>query len=171
MLLSIFALALLAGTTSLDGIASHIVVAGFGIVRPSLLLAAAAFFVMMLAENARIPVDNPATHLELTMIHEAMILEYSGKGLALMELASMAKLTLFFAVLASVFMPWGIATDASVGAIALGLVVFLAKALVLAGAIALIESSMAKMRLFKVPGLLTVSFTVALLAIMSYYIL
>jgi formate hydrogenlyase subunit 4 len=171
MLLSIFAMALLTGTTSLGDISARLALSGPGLVGPSLLLAAAAFFIIMLAENARLPIDNPSTHLELTMIHEAMLLEYSGKQLALMELSSMVKLTLFFAVLSSVFMPWGIATEAAPSAIALGLVVFLAKALVLAGAIALIESSMAKMRLFRVPNLLTVSFTVALLAIISYYIL
>ncbi len=171
MLLSIFAIALLAGTTSLGDISARLALSGLGLLSPSLFLAAAAFFIVMLAENARLPIDNPSTHLELTMIHEAMLLEYSGKQLALMELSSMVKLTLFFAVLSSVFMPWGIATDVTPVAIAIGLAAFLAKALILAGAIALIESSMAKMRLFRVPNLLTMSFTVALLAIISYYIL
>lgn len=171
MLLSIFAMALVAGTTSLGGISERIASSGFGLVGPSLLLAGAAFFIVMLAENARVPIDNPATHLELTMIHEAMVLEYSGKQLALMELASMAKLTLFLAVLANVFLPWSIATDASPAAIAVGLVAFLAKVLVLSAAIVLVESSMAKMRLFKVPNLLTVSFTASLLAVITYYIL
>ncbi len=171
MLLSIFAMALVAGTTSLGDISARLVLSGIDMVGPSLLLAVAAFFIVMLAENARVPVDNPATHLELTMIHEAMVLEYSGKRLALMELASMAKLTLFLAILASVFMPWGIATDATPVSLAIGLLAFLGKVLGLAVLIALIESSMAKMRLFRVPNLLTVSFTVALLAIISYYIL
>jgi formate hydrogenlyase subunit 4 len=171
MLLSIFTLALIAGTTSLGDISSQLALHGPELVRPSLFLAFAALFIAMLAENARIPVDNPATHLELTMIHEGMILEYSGKQLALMELSAMAKLSLFLAILASVFMPWGIATTADAASIAAGIAVLLAKMLIMAAAIAYIESSTTKMRLFRVPNLLTVSFTLGLLAVMSYYIL
>jgi formate hydrogenlyase subunit 4 len=170
MLLSIFAMALMAGTTSLGDISRQLVFSP-DLVRPSLFLAFAAFFIATLAENARLPVDNPSTHLELTMIHEAMVLEYSGKGLALMELSSMTKLVLFLAVLANVFMPWGIATDASPLALAIGLIMILLKIGVLAAVIALIESTFSKMRLFRVPNLLTVSFTLALLAVISYYIL
>ena len=171
MLLAIFTLALIAGTTSLGDIAGQLALHGPDLVRPALFLAFAAFFIATLAENARVPVDNPATHLELTMIHEGMILEYSGKPLALMELAAMTKLALFLAILASVFMPWGIATTINATGIITGAVVLLAKMLVLAVAIAYIESSMAKLRLFRVPNLLTVSFTLGLLAVMSYYIL
>jgi formate hydrogenlyase subunit 4 len=171
MLLAIFALALMVGTTSLGGISDQLAVSGLSLVRPSLFLAFAAFFIATLAENARLPVDNPSTHLELTMIHEAMVLEYSGKQLALVELAGMARLVLFLAILSSVFLPWGIATDASAASLALGLIVFLAKVGVLVAGIALIESSFSKMRLFRVPNLLTVSFTLALLAVISFYIL
>ncbi len=171
MLLSIFTLALIAGTTSLGDISSQLALNGPELVRPALFLAFAALFIATLAENARVPVDNPATHLELTMIHEGMILEYSGKPLALMELSAMTKLSLFLAILASVFIPWGIATTADVTGIAIGIVVLLAKMLAMAATIAFIESSMAKMRLFRVPNLLTVSFTLGLLAVMSYYIL
>jgi len=171
MLLAIFALALVVGTTSLGGISDQLAVSGLALVRPSLFLAFAAFFIATLAENARLPVDNPSTHLELTMIHEAMVLEYSGKQLALVELAGMARLVLFLAILSSVFLPWGIATDASAASLAVGLIVFLAKVGVLVAGIALIESSFSKMRLFRVPNLLTVSFTLALLAVISFYIL
>ena len=171
MLLSIFAMALIAGTTSLGDISRLLAISGLDLVRPSLFLAFAAFFIAMLAENARMPVDNPSTHLELTMIHEAMVLEYSGKQLALMELSSMTKLVLFLAVLSNVFMPWGIATDTMPASIAIGVLVFLVKIGVLAAVIALIESSISKMRLFRVPNLLTVSFTLALLAVISFYIL
>ena len=171
MLLSIFAMALIASTTSLGDISRLLAISGLDLVRPSLFLAFAAFFIAMLAENARIPVDNPSTHLELTMIHEAMVLEYSGKQLALMEMASMAKLVLFLAVLANVFMPWGIATNTMPASIAIGVIVFVIKIGVLAAVIALIESSFSKMRLFRVPNLLTVSFTLALLAVISFYIL
>ena len=171
MLLSIFAMALVAGTTSLGSISGQIASSGLDLVTPSLFLAAAAFFIATLAENARVPFDNPATHLELTMIHEAMLLEYSGKQLALMELASMIKLVIFLSILSNVFFPWGIANDASALALAAGLLFFLLKVVLLAVVIALIESSIAKMRLFRLPNLLTVAFILALLAVISFYIL
>lgn len=171
MLLSIFAMALVAGTTSLGNIADGIATNGWDLVAPTLLLAAAAFFIATLAENARVPFDNPATHLELTMIHEAMLLEYSGKQLALMEISSMTKLIIFLAILSNVFFPWGIATDLTVLSLTGGLLAFLAKVLVLAVTIAVIESATAKMRLFRLPNILTVAFILSLLAVMSFYIL
>lgn len=171
MLLSIFAMALVAGTTSLGDIADGIATGGWDLVAPTLLLAAAAFFIATLAENARVPFDNPATHLELTMIHEAMLLEYSGKQLALMEISSMTKLIIFLAILSNVFFPWGIATDLTVLSLAGGLLAFLMKVLVLAVVIAIIESATAKMRLFRLPNILTVAFILSLLAVMSFYIL
>lgn len=171
MLLSIFAMALVAGTTSLASISENIASSGLDLVSPALFLAAAAFFISTLAENARLPFDNPSTHLELTMIHEAMLLEYSGKQLALMEMASMTKLVIFLAILSNVFFPWGIATEAEPLAVIIGLLLFLAKILVLALVIAMIESSISKMRLFRLPNLLTVAFMLALLAVISYYIL
>ncbi len=171
MLLAIFTMALIAGTTSLGNISYQLSVNGLDLIRPSLFLGFAALFIVTLAENARVPVDNPATHLELTMIHEGMILEYSGKQLALMELSSMAKLALFLTILANVFLPWGIATSITVAGLGIGLIALLVKILIMAAVIAYIESSIAKLRLFRVPNLLTVSFTLALLAVMSYYIL
>jgi formate hydrogenlyase subunit 4 len=171
MLLSVFAMALVTGTTSLAIIAQRLAATGMELVGPALFLACAAFFIATLAENARVPFDNPATHLELTMVHEAMLLEYSGRPLALMEMASMTKLVVFLAILASAFFPWGIATAATPLAVAGGLLFFLLKILALALVIALIESSMAKMRLFRLPNLLTVAFMLALVAVMSFYIL
>ncbi|MDW5561714.1 MAG: NADH-quinone oxidoreductase subunit H [Methanomassiliicoccus sp.] len=171
MLLSIFAMALVAGTTSLASIAERIASSGLDLISPALFLAAAAFFIATLAENARVPFDNPSTHLELTMIHEAMLLEYSGKQLALMEMASMTKLVIFLAIMSNVFFPWGIATTDDPMAIAVGLAVFLGKLILLALIIALIESSFSKMRLFRLPNLLTVAFILALLAVISFYIL
>lgn len=171
ILLSIFSAALITGTTDLAGISQVLVVGGYDLVRPTLFLAFAAFFIATLAENARIPFDNPATHLELTMIHEAMLLEYSGKKLALMEMASMTKLMLFIAIAWSAFFPFGMATELSILPITIGLIAFLVKLLLFALAIALIESSMAKMRLFRLPNLLTGSFILAFLAVMSFYIL
>jgi formate hydrogenlyase subunit 4 len=171
MLLSIFAMGLITGTTSLGTIASALSISGIDLVRPALFLASAAFFISTIAENARVPVDNPTTHLELTMIHEGMILEYSGKKLGLMELSSMTRLVLYFTILSNVFFPWGIANDLSAFSIGAGLVAILVKVLFLALIIAIIESSISKLRLFRLPNLLTVSFTLALLAVMSFYIL
>ncbi len=171
MLLSIFAMGLITGTTSLGTIAGALSVSGIDLVRPALFLASAAFFISTIAENARVPVDNPTTHLELTMIHEGMILEYSGKKLGLMELSSMTRLVLYFTILSNVFFPWGIANDLSAFSIGAGLVSILVKVLFLALIVAIIESSISKLRLFRLPNLLTVSFTLALLAVMSFYIL
>lgn len=171
MLLAIFTMALIGGSTDLAAISMALAGSGIDLVRPALFLAAVSFFISTLAENARVPVDNPATHLELTMVHEAMILEYSGKDLAMMEWASMTKLVLFLTILSNVFFPWGIAMDLSVLAISGGIIAILLKILVLALLIAIIESAMSKMRLFRLPNLLTVSFTLALLAVTSYYIL
>lgn len=170
MLLSIFAMALVTGTTALGGISLQVASTGLDMVEPSLLLAAAAFFIAILAENARIPVDNPSTHLELTMVHEAMMLEYSGKDLALMEYASMTKLLVFLTLMANMFFPWGIATSADAASLAIGLLAFLVKIGALVLAIAVIESSMAKMRLFRLPNLFTMAFILSLLAVVSYYI-
>ena len=171
MLLAIFTMALITGTTILSDISYNLASTGLDLVHPGLFLAAAAFFICLMAENARVPFDNPATHLELTMVHEAMVLEYSGKSLAIMELASWTKLVLFAALMANVFFPWGIATEVTAQAIVLGIVAILGKVVLIALVIAIIESSMAKMRLFRLPNLLTVAFTLALLGVLSYYIL
>ena len=171
ILLAIFTTALLTGTTNLGLISKELATSGADFVRPSLFLAFAAFFIATLAENARLPFDNPTTHLELAMVHEGMLLEYSGKQLALMEWSSMTKLLLFMAIGWNAFLPWGIATSVEAGAIAIGILVFIAKVLLLVIAIALIESSIAKLRLFRLPNLLTVSFMLAFLAVLSFYIL
>jgi formate hydrogenlyase subunit 4 len=171
ILLSFFTVALLTGTTSLVSVTSVIASSGASLIGPALLLAFAAFLIAILAENARVPVDNPSTHLELTMIHEAMLLEYSGKELAVMEYSSMLKLVLFMTIAWSAFLPWGVATELTASAIALGIAVFLVKVLVMAAVIAIIESSMAKSRLFRLPNLLTMAFILAFLAVMSYFVL
>lgn len=131
-----------------------------------LFVAFLAFAIALLAENARFPVDNPATHLELTMIHEAMLLEYSGKRLALMEWASANKLLIFIALGANLFFPWGVALEyASLLELAVPLAVFALKALALLASIALLESLMAKLRIFRVPDLLFSSFVLGALAV------
>ncbi|MCG7844322.1 MAG: NADH-quinone oxidoreductase subunit H, partial [Methanomassiliicoccales archaeon] len=144
---------------------------GSSVLSPSLFLAATAIFISLMAENSRVPFDNPATHLELTMVHEAMLLEYSGKELAMMELASFMRLSLFMIILSNIFFPWGIALDLGAGELVLGVLAITIKLLLLAAIVAMVESVMAKLRLFRLPNLLTISFTLSLLAVMSYYIL
>ncbi len=124
-----------------------------------------AFFIALLAENSRFPVDNPATHLELTMIHEAMILEYSGKRLALIEWASWSKLLVFIALGANIFFPWGVATSFVPQTLFVAMLWFAAKATCFLFAIAFIESTMAKFRIFRVPDLLFTSFVLSVIAL------
>jgi formate hydrogenlyase subunit 4 len=119
------------------------------------------------AETGRIPVDNPSTHLELTMIHEAMVLEYAGPELALVNLGAAMRLGLLLSLVANLFFPWGIAAAASVPHLALGLAVLAAKTAVLAGVIAIAEVSMAKLRLFRVPEILSAAFVLAVLAVIT----
>lgn len=130
-----------------------------------LIVAFFAFYIALLSENGRFPVDNPATHLELTMIHEAMILEYSGKRLALLEWASWSKLLIFVALGANLFFPWGVATALEPKALLISAAAFAAKALILLGSIAFLESAMAKFRIFRVPDLLFTSFVLGVIAL------
>jgi formate hydrogenlyase subunit 4 len=171
ILLCLFSVAILTNTLYLGNMSSTLVESGITLLNPSLILAAVAFFIITLAENARIPFDNPTTHLELTMVHEAMILEYSGKQLGLMELSSWIKHIVFFTILANMFFPWGIATEITFPAILLGLIVFFAKTIIIALLVAYVESAISKLRLFRVPNMLGISFTLALMAILLNYIL
>ena len=172
MILSIFAVGLTAGSTNLSTIV-HKTALLQGIVTdpPPHLMALAALFIVTLAETGRVPVDNPATHLELTMIHEAMILEYSGRYLALIEWALALKLLLFLTLLGNIFAPWGIATEPEPVRMALGVAVWLVKICGLAVLIGLIESMFAKLRLFRVTDFLGLAFILSLLAIIFFYIL
>ena len=169
MLMVIFTVSLVARSTSLVQIAQVI---GHGpfILRPSLAFALLAFVLIAIAENGRVPVDNPATHLELTMIHEAMILEYSGRHLALIEWASMMKLFLFASLGIVAFLPWGIA-GSSLSDIPLAFVLLAAKLLIAGIALVLIETGLAKMRIFRVPDFLGSAFLFATLGMLSYFIL
>lgn len=172
LLLAIATLAVLSGAgTDMGDISETIASMGLAAVGPALILAACSFMITLLAENARIPFDNPTTHLELTMVHEAMILEYSGRDLAMMEFSSMLRMTVFMAMLGSLFLPWGIADSGDPLMLAASLVLAVVKMLVIALAVALIESVLCKSRLFKVPNLLTVSFALSLIAMISLYIL
>ncbi|HUK55568.1 MAG TPA: NADH-quinone oxidoreductase subunit H [Nitrospiria bacterium] len=172
MILSIFAVGLTAGSTNLSTIV-HKTALLQGVVTdpPPHLMALAALFIVTLAETGRVPVDNPATHLELTMIHEAMILEYSGRYLALVEWASAMKLLLFLTLLSNIFAPWGIATEAAPVWMGFGLAVWWVKISVLAALIGVIESMFAKLRLFRVTDFLGLAFILSLLAIIFFYIL
>ncbi len=172
LLLSIATLAVLSGAgTEMGDISSAISAMGMAAVGPALILAGASFMMTLLAENARIPFDNPTTHLELTMVHEAMLLEYSGRGLAFMEYSSMLRLTIFMAMIGSLFFPWGIASELTVGAVVTSVIVAAVKMALVALILSAVESALCKSRLFKTPNLLTVSFTLSLLAMISLYIL
>jgi formate hydrogenlyase subunit 4 len=169
--LAVFALALSAGSTNLGQIVVATLADPARTVSPGHALAFAALFIVTLAETGRLPVDNPATHLELTMIHEAMVLEYSGRYLALIEWAAAVKLLVFFALLGNLFVPWGVARDLTGESLLLAMGSFLVKLMVLATTIAILETRVAKLRLFRVPELLSVSFVLALLAVSSSFLL
>ncbi|HSF02050.1 MAG TPA: NADH-quinone oxidoreductase subunit H [Solirubrobacterales bacterium] len=169
--LAVFALALSAGSTNLGRIITATLADPAASMSPGHLLAFVALFIVALAETGRLPVDNPATHLELTMIHEAMLLEYSGRYLALLEWAAATKLLVFFALLGNLFVPWGVADAATGGALLVALGSFLLKLLVLAIVVSALETGIAKLRLFRVPDLLSASFVLALLAVSSSFLL
>jgi formate hydrogenlyase subunit 4 len=151
MIVIVFTMALVAGSTQLSTVAAYMVFSHVGL-RVSLGMALVALIIVAIAENGRIPVDNPATHLELTMVHEAMILEYSGRHLAVIELASMLKLVLYVSLIACVFAPWGLAiADASVTDRMIGAIAYLGKLTFAGVALGVFETSVAKMRVFRVP--------------------
>ncbi len=169
VMVAIFAIALRAGTTGLDDIISRTISDPLVILNPGHLLAFLAFLVVAIAETGRLPVDNPSTHLELTMIHEAMILEYSGRHLALIEWAASMKLFLFMTLLANLFFPWGIAVTTSPGPLVMALIFLVAKIALLGLTIAFLETAVAKLRLFRVPELLSGSFLLAAFAVISFF--
>jgi len=170
MLMVVFTLALIAGSTQLSTMTGVLVSTEVGL-RVSLGLALFALIMVAIAENARIPVDNPATHLELTMVHEAMILEYSGRHLALIDLAASLKLLLYVSLIACVFTPWGIALpDGGPATLALGLATYLAKLAVGGFLLAFFETSIAKMRVFRVPEFLGAALMLGLLATLLLFV-
>ena len=151
MIVIVFSLALIAGSTQLSTVAAYMA-SGVAGLRVTLGMALVALIIVALAENGRIPVDNPATHLELTMVHEAMILEYSGRHLAVIELAAMLKLALYISLIICVFVPWGLAiADASVADRIFGAIAYVVKLLAAGVALGVFETSIAKMRVFRVP--------------------
>jgi formate hydrogenlyase subunit 4 len=170
MMLAIFTVALGASSTNLSEMAGAAVSQSWRFLAPSQMLAFAALFIVLIAETGRIPVDNPATHLELTMIHEAMVLEYSGPYLALIEWGSSVKQLVLMTLLVNTFFPYGLSSAWSVKAVSLGLAVYLAKLLLLGCLIALVETTNAKLRLFRVPELLMVAFILGALALISTFL-
>ncbi|PYS00970.1 MAG: formate hydrogenlyase [Acidobacteria bacterium] len=171
VMIAIFAIALRAGSTGLNEMINRAASDPLLLLNPGHLLAFLSFFIVALAETGRLPVDNPSTHLELTMIHEAMILEYSGRYLALIEWASFIKLFLFLTLLGNIFFPWGVAVTLQPGAVAIGVFALVIKLGVLALGLAVLETALAKLRLFRVPELLSGSFMLALLAVISFFFL
>ena len=170
MLLIVFTVALVAGTTQLSAIATLFATGPVG-VRVSLGLGLFAFLFVAIAENARIPIDNPATHLELTMVHEAMVLEYSGRHLAMIEAAAALKLVLYFSLIICLFFPPGIAAPgAGLPTYALGISVYLVKLLALAVLLPIGETSVAKMRVFRYPIFLGSAFVAAALAVFLLFV-
>ena len=170
MIMVVFTLALIAGSTQLSTIAGALLYSEVGL-RVSLGLALFALVMVAIAENGRIPVDNPATHLELTMVHEAMVLEYSGRHLAVIDLAAELKLLLYVSLIACIFAPWGIApANAGLGALALGLATYLAKLAAGGFLLALFETSIAKMRVFRVPEFLGAALMLGLLATLLMFV-
>ncbi|MGZ0153487.1 respiratory chain complex I subunit 1 family protein [Kribbella sp. WER1] len=171
ILLAGFALSARAGSTNLAAIVERGNQAPGDLLSPAALLAAVALAVVVIAEAGRLPVDNPSTHLELTMIHEAMVLEYSGRDLALVEFASALRLTVLLGLWVNLFAPWGIATSESPPALLGGAVVFVVKVAVVGAVLAAGEVFMAKLRLFRVPELLAGSFLFGVLAVSSSFFL
>jgi formate hydrogenlyase subunit 4 len=164
LMLGLFTSALAAGSLDLGAVVRGALVPG-ALFRPSDILALAGLFVVLIAETGRIPVDNPATHLELTMIHEAMVLEYSGPDLALVEWASALKELLYITLLIDLFIPIGIATTTTAAALAVAVAAWAGKVLVFAVAITLVETTNAKLRLFRVPELVAVSLGLGFIAL------
>jgi formate hydrogenlyase subunit 4 len=170
MIMIVFTLALIVGSTQLSTMAGFMASPAVGL-RVSLGLALISLIMVAIAENARIPVDNPATHLELTMVHEAMVLEYSGRHLALIELSAALKLLLYISLIACLFAPWGLAgPGAGISALTLGTLAYIGKLAAGGFLLALFETSIAKMRVFRVPEFLGAALMLGLLATLLLFV-
>jgi formate hydrogenlyase subunit 4 len=170
MIMIVFSLALLAGSTQLSTVAGYMLSPNVGL-RVTLALSLFALTMVALAENARIPVDNPATHLELTMVHEAMVLEYSGRHLAVIELAGQLQLLLYVSLIACLFVPWGLApVGAGWEVHLLGFATWIGKLAVAGALLAVFEIALAKMRVFRVPAFLAAAFMMAILGALLLFV-
>jgi len=170
VLVSVYALSIPVGSSVLSRIVEARLDDPVSVVSPVSLLALLALTVAVVAETGRLPVDNPSTHLELTMVHEAMVLESSGRDLAWLELGSWLRLGALLGLLGTLLMPWGIATDLSGGGLLLAAVALVAKLAVAATLLAAVEVFLAKLRLFRIPELLAGSFVLAFLAVTASYL-
>jgi formate hydrogenlyase subunit 4 len=169
MIMVVFTVALVAGSTQLSTIAAFM--ADMRGLRVSLAMALVALIIVALAENARIPIDNPSTHLEVTMVHEAMVLEYSGRHLAMIELAASLKLLLYISIIACIFFPFGLITDgAGPPAHAISLAFYLLKVIIASLLLATLETVIAKMRVFRVPNLLGIALMLGLLGTLLLFV-
>jgi formate hydrogenlyase subunit 4 len=169
MLMTLFTAAFISNSTQLATIVETLAHREFAI-HPSLAFAAVAFLMVLLAENARIPVDNPATHLELTMIHEAMILEYSGRHLALIEWAAAIKLFTYVAIGIALFLPWGIAEGVDWIALPAALLALFAKLAAAGAGLAVLETVSAKLRIFRAPEFLSTAFLLGVLGMLIHFL-
>jgi formate hydrogenlyase subunit 4 len=167
LMLAVFTLAIAARSTDLSRISAAIVATPDAWISPSHLLALTAMWIVVVSETGRVPVDNPVTHLELTMIHEGLVLDVSGRHLAVLEWAAAVRQLVLLTLVANLFLPWGIAATLEPAAIAIALAAWLGKLALFAVVIALSESTTAKMRLFRVPEFLGMAFLLALLALTS----
>jgi formate hydrogenlyase subunit 4 len=170
LMLAVFTVAIGAGSTNLSLVAQSALGQSWRFFAPQQMLAFAALFIVLIAETGRIPVDNPATHLELTMIHEAMILEYSGPYLALIEWSAWMKQLVLMTLLVNVFFPFGLSAGWSPLGLIASSIIFVGKLLILAVVVALVETANAKLRLFRVPELLAVAFVLSALAMISTFL-
>jgi formate hydrogenlyase subunit 4 len=170
MLMAMFTLAMSAHTTNISQAIDYVLDTGL-VLRPSFVFAMAGLMLVAVAETGRVPVDNPVTHLELTMIHEAMILEYSGRYLALIEWASQIKLMLYGVLISNIFLPWHIAQDYSLSALGNGALAIGIKLVVLSIVLGLSETALAKMRIFRVQEYLSFAYLLTILGLLSHIIL
>ena len=170
VLVAVYALSIPVGSSTLSLIVRARLDTPSSVASPTSLLAVVALAIAVLAETGRLPVDNPSTHLELTMVHEAMVLESSGRDLAWLELGSWLRLAALLGLVGNLLAPWGVATSATPPALLVGAVVVTGKLLVLGAALGAGEVVMAKLRLFRVPELLAGSFVLAFLAVTASYL-
>ena len=170
VLVSVYALSIPVGSSALPLIVAARRDHPASIATPAGVLAVVALAIVVLAETGRLPIDNPSTHLELTMIHEAMVLEQSGRDLAWVDLASWLRLSVLLGLVGNLVLPWGVAGSAAVGPVLLGALALAGKLALLAGLLATAEVAMAKLRLFRVPELLAGSFVLAFLAVTASYL-